>query len=140
METVLYCVFLLCILYQEGAGSSKPPRPAAVWDRSIGSSVSSKASMMKLVKCNRKKAGKPSGQDQTGGKGQNSVAEESHSACVDVVSECNQKTEAQKTAADSNESRKNEVLTVSPAAGSHTGETSALSMLGNYSDSEESDI
>lgn len=135
----MYCVYLLCFLYQEGAGSSKPPRQAAAWDRSIGSSVSSKASMMKLVKCNRKKAGKPSGQDQTGGKGQNSVAEEPHSACVDVVSECNQKTE-QETAADSNESQKKEVLTVSPAAGPHTGETSALSMLGNYSDSEESDI
>ena len=138
METDLYCVFLLCFLYQEGAGSSKPPRPAAAWERSIGSSVSSKASMMKLVKCNRKKAGNSSGKDQTGGKGQNSVAEEFHSACVDVVSECNQKT-AKETAADSNESRKKEVLTVSPAAGPHTGETSALSMLGNYSDSEESD-
>lgn len=128
-------------------GTSKAAKPA-VWERSIGS-VGSKASLMKLVKSNRKKGTASTEKSEasteksdTSEKKENSVGQSDSSASsrVDGTSEGDQK--KQQANADKTQTNTNSGQTQTKGNQSGpltTAGSSALSMLGSYSDSEESD-
>lgn len=129
-------------------GTSKAAKPA-VWERSIGS-VGSKASLMKLVKSNKKKGSASTEKSEastvksdTSEKKKNSMGQSGSSASsrVDGTLEGDQK--KQQANADKTQTNTNSGQTQTKGDQSGTVTTagsSALSMLGSYSDSEESDI
>lgn len=129
-------------------GTSKAAKPA-VWERSIGS-VGSKASLMKLVKSNKKKGSASTEKSEastvksdTSEKKKNSMGQSGSSASsrVDGTLEGDQKKQqanADKTQTNTN-SGQTQTKGDQPGPVTTAG-SSALSMLGSYSDSEESDI
>lgn len=128
-------------------GTSKAAKPA-VWERSIGS-VGSKASLMKLVKSNKKKGSASTEKSEaltvksdTKEKKENSMGQSGSSASsrVDGTLEGDQK--KQQANADKTQTNTNSGQTQTKGDQSGpvtTAGSSALSMLGSYSDSEESD-
>ncbi|XP_061171305.1 splicing factor YJU2-like [Saccostrea echinata] len=121
--------------------TSKTTKPA-VWERSIGS-VGSKASLMKLVKSNRKKGNIVTrNTSESSQKGDNS-AESKQEKGIGETSDCGQRlggeSEGEKRVTGHTEEKKNLKDSTTSSGSSQTGSTSALSMLGNYSDSEDSD-
>lgn len=127
-------------------GTSKAAKPA-VWERSIGS-VGSKASLMKLVKSNKKgsasteKSEALTVKSDTSEKKKNSMGQSGSSASsrVDGTLEGDQK--KQQANADKTQTNTNSGQTQTKGDQSGpvtTAGSSALSMLGSYSDSEESD-
>lgn len=122
-------------------GTSKAAKPA-VWERSIGS-VGGKASLMKLVKSNRKKGTASKSEElDASEKKEKSVgqSDSNASSCVDRTLEGNKK----KQQANANKTQTNTNSGQTQTKGDQSGPlttagSSALSMLGSYSDSEESD-
>lgn len=129
-------------------GTSKAAKPA-VWERSIGS-VGSKASLMKLVKSNRKKETATTEKSESSERTENSVGQGDRSASsrVDRPSKGGQKQQqanADKTHTNTSSGQtQNTNFGQTQTKGDLSGPltsvgNSALSMLGSYSDSEESD-
>ncbi|XP_062616109.1 splicing factor YJU2-like [Saccostrea cucullata] len=143
------------ILTLDGEGTSKQStskttKPAA-WERSIGS-VGSKASLMKLVKSNRKKGNIITANTSDSSlKGDNS-AESKEEKRTGEKSDCGQRlgkeseqvkgtgqTERENEATGHKEAKNNSKDSTTTSGSSQTGSSSALGMLGNYSDSDDSD-
>lgn len=127
--------------------TSKAAKPA-VWERSIGS-VGSKASLMKLVKSNKKKGSASTEKSEaltvksdTSEKKKNSMGQSGSSASSRVDGSLEGDQKKQQANADKTQTNTNSGQTQTNGDQSGpvtTAGSSALSMLGSYSDSEESD-